>query len=245
MDSLFRDKKSFLFATFHSAHKDGIQFCLYEMKYIDKHIIKPLSFKTHSAWQNVMKLGFNPTYNSIVYRPIHDSTEREVYTGITYRDYFLQNDINSYNIPILEFSSLSLPPSEAFDVSTTFLGNLSLYKQHIEMVENRYTCPRGKWACISNWISYYKCIKDQAFIPANHAAWNYTLDLKNSKGGKNELIKKAIENGDVCPITCAPLERRKALVLECEHIFDRSSITRWLNDHTTCPVCRANAVIMK
>ena len=113
------------------------------------------------------------------------------------------------------------------------------------MVENRYTCPRGKWACISNWISYYKCVKDQTFTPASHTAWNYISDLKKSKGGKNELIKKAIENGDVCPITCAPLERRKALVLECEHIFDRSSITRWLNDHTTCPVCRANAVIMK
>ena len=245
MDSLFRDKKSFLFATFHSAHKDAIQFCLYEMKYIDKYIIKPLSFKTHSTWQNFMKLGFNPTYNSIVYRTIHDSTEIEVYTGITYRDYFLQNDINSYSIPILEFSSLSLPHSQAFDVSTTFLGNSSLYKEHIEMVENRYTCPRGKWACISNWILYYKCVKDQSFTPATYSAWNYTSDLKNSKGGKNELIKKAIENGDVCPITCASLERRKAVVLECEHIFDRSSITRWLNDHTTCPVCRANAVIIK
>jgi len=55
------------------------------------------------------------------------------------------------------------------------------------------------------------------------------------------LISHAVKENMTCPISMNPIEQRTACVISCQHIFDRASIQRWLQDNTTCPVCRQEA----
>jgi SUMO ligase MMS21 Smc5/6 complex component len=57
------------------------------------------------------------------------------------------------------------------------------------------------------------------------------------------LISHAIKENMTCPISMNPIEQRTACVTSCQHIFDRASIQRWLQDNTTCPVCRQDASV--
>lgn len=57
------------------------------------------------------------------------------------------------------------------------------------------------------------------------------------------LIKHAIAENMTCPISMNPIEEGTACITSCQHIFDRDSITRWLGDHTNCPVCRQATTI--
>lgn len=52
------------------------------------------------------------------------------------------------------------------------------------------------------------------------------------------LINHAVAEHMNCPISYNPIRKSTACVTSCQHIFERSSITTWLADHTTCPVCR-------
>ena len=52
------------------------------------------------------------------------------------------------------------------------------------------------------------------------------------------LIEKAIREGATCPISMNLIQRATAYVTECNHVFERSSIERWLTTNSTCPSCR-------
>lgn len=52
------------------------------------------------------------------------------------------------------------------------------------------------------------------------------------------LIHHAINEHMNCPISMNPIEASKASVTLCQHVFDKESIQRWFETHTTCPVCR-------
>lgn len=61
----------------------------------------------------------------------------------------------------------------------------------------------------------------------------------------NAILNQAILEEMTCPISMARIEKDSAVVTGCQHIFQRESITRWLTDHTTCPVCRARTSIIQ
>lgn len=45
-----------------------------------------------------------------------------------------------------------------------------------------------------------------------------------------------------CPITCNDFKEDDEVLLlrQCGHIFDTESLTTWLKNKRTCPMCRAN-----
>jgi hypothetical protein len=53
------------------------------------------------------------------------------------------------------------------------------------------------------------------------------------------LLRDARVSKDACPILQLPFSECETLaVSSCFHIFDKASLTRWQQDHTSCPVCR-------
>lgn len=53
------------------------------------------------------------------------------------------------------------------------------------------------------------------------------------------LISNARKGADSCPIVATPYSECDSLsITSCFHIFDGPSLTRWCEDHTSCPVCR-------
>lgn len=58
------------------------------------------------------------------------------------------------------------------------------------------------------------------------------------------IINQSIAEAVTCPIGMLPLEKDTAAVTTCQHVFDRSNITRWLETHDTCPVCRERTRII-
>jgi hypothetical protein len=57
------------------------------------------------------------------------------------------------------------------------------------------------------------------------------------------LINHAVSESMNCPISMNPIDKTTACVTSCQHIFERDSITQWMNSHTTCPVCRQRATL--
>jgi hypothetical protein len=57
------------------------------------------------------------------------------------------------------------------------------------------------------------------------------------------LIGHAIKENMTCPISMNPIEQRTACVTSCQHVFERSSIERWFQDNSRCPVCRQEASV--
>lgn len=54
------------------------------------------------------------------------------------------------------------------------------------------------------------------------------------------LLANARDGSDSCPITAMPFkECSKLSITSCFHVFDLESLSRWQEDNTTCPVCRA------
>jgi hypothetical protein len=54
------------------------------------------------------------------------------------------------------------------------------------------------------------------------------------------LIANARRSTDSCPIIATPFSDCDTLsITSCFHVFDGPSLTRWCEDHTSCPVCRA------
>jgi hypothetical protein len=55
----------------------------------------------------------------------------------------------------------------------------------------------------------------------------------------NLLLSNARKSADSCPIAATPFSECESLcVSSCFHIFDASSLARWQETHTSCPVCR-------
>lgn len=55
------------------------------------------------------------------------------------------------------------------------------------------------------------------------------------------LLANARMGQETCPIAAIPLQEcSKICITSCFHIFDTQSLSRWREDHTTCPVCRAS-----
>ena len=55
---------------------------------------------------------------------------------------------------------------------------------------------------------------------------------------KYEYITEPIN--DICPITRERFhnEQNVLMITSCKHIFNKSSLNRWLNSNNTCPSCR-------
>jgi hypothetical protein len=54
------------------------------------------------------------------------------------------------------------------------------------------------------------------------------------------LLANARRSTDSCPIASTPFSECDILsITSCFHVFDAPSLTRWCEDHTSCPVCRA------
>jgi hypothetical protein len=67
-----------------------------------------------------------------------------------------------------------------------------------------------------------------------------TISLKPPQKRISSLvIQDALNKNQTCPITLSYLDEESAVcVAPCYHVFDKSAITTWLKQNTTCPECR-------
>lgn len=90
---------------------------------------------------------------------------------------------------------------------------------------------------------------DEAFptTPPSSAAAGGVLanTVQLSRFTVNAILNQAILEEMTCPISMARIEKGTAVVTGCQHVFQRDSITTWLTDHDTCPVCRARTSIIQ
>jgi SUMO ligase MMS21 Smc5/6 complex component len=52
------------------------------------------------------------------------------------------------------------------------------------------------------------------------------------------VLKNAIQEKRICPITHDPITESSTCIAPCYHSFDTEAIDTWLQTHTTCPECR-------
>ena len=58
---------------------------------------------------------------------------------------------------------------------------------------------------------------------------------------KHIILEHYIKNGESCAISGDTLEYASATVTSCGHVFDKASISRWLNSsdsNKSCPICK-------
>ncbi|CAF2289839.1 BnaA04g19920D [Brassica napus] len=73
-----------------------------------------------------------------------------------------------------------------------------------------------------------------ASVIAAFPTFSYKLDNNDLEGNSQEIE---------CPV-CLGLIPKDAVIKvlpNCKHMFDEECIARWLESHTTCPVCRRMA----
>lgn len=67
-----------------------------------------------------------------------------------------------------------------------------------------------------------------------------TVQKPLPRGVGDILLANARNSADTCPITALPFKDcLKLSITSCFHVFDLESLTKWQEDHNTCPVCRA------
>jgi hypothetical protein len=72
---------------------------------------------------------------------------------------------------------------------------------------------------------------------------NSTLRKKPTKPHLVSLVlKAAIDEKRVCPITFDPITESSTCIAPCYHSFDNAAIDNWLETNTTCPECRETCV---
>jgi hypothetical protein len=54
----------------------------------------------------------------------------------------------------------------------------------------------------------------------------------------NDLCEETVPPSDAQCSICLEGFESTAVKLGCDHLFHRTCITRWLREHTTCPICR-------
>jgi SUMO ligase MMS21 Smc5/6 complex component len=52
------------------------------------------------------------------------------------------------------------------------------------------------------------------------------------------VLKNAIDEHRICPITHDPITEDSTCIAPCYHSFDTEAIKGWLQTNTTCPECR-------
>jgi hypothetical protein len=70
-----------------------------------------------------------------------------------------------------------------------------------------------------------------------------TLRKKPTKSHLVSLVlKAAIDEKRVCPITLDPITESSTCIAPCYHSFETAAINNWLELNTTCPECRETCV---
>ena len=59
----------------------------------------------------------------------------------------------------------------------------------------------------------------------------------------DQVLASAEAAGQTCPITMEPIKKTSASITSCGHIFQKTAITHWMQDHNTCPECRQPCTI--
>jgi len=59
------------------------------------------------------------------------------------------------------------------------------------------------------------------------------------------IAEDALRNKEVCGITMEPIIPENSSVTSCFHIFETTAIDRWLQSHTSCPLCNRECSVTK
>ena len=89
---------------------------------------------------------------------------------------------------------------------------------------------------ILNYLLQYVRPVDEDYIC--EPIFTEEVEVRQLRPMTHPLIEKAIREGATCPISMNPIQRTTAYVTDCNHVFERSSIERWLTTNSTCPYCR-------
>lgn len=89
---------------------------------------------------------------------------------------------------------------------------------------------------ILNYLLQYVRPVDEDYIC--EPIFTEEVEARQLRPMTHPLIEKAIREGATCPISMNPIQRTTAYVTDCNHVFEQSSIERWLTTNSTCPYCR-------
>ena len=89
---------------------------------------------------------------------------------------------------------------------------------------------------ILNYLLQYVRPVDEDYIC--EPIFTEEVEVRQLRPMTHPLIEKAIREGATCPISMNPIQRTTAYVTDCNHVFEQSSIERWLTTNSTCPYCR-------
>lgn len=86
-----------------------------------------------------------------------------------------------------------------------------------------------------------RAVPEQIFQHVLEAIHNNISDSVNGIQNPSELLENVEPTEDMqCPVCLDAITTDAVKLNQCEHVFHRSCIERWFNNHTTCPVCRTN-----
>lgn len=79
-------------------------------------------------------------------------------------------------------------------------------------------------------------------IPIGQPAQTPTLTREQIQQSVETKIYDSSFNEIVCPITMESFVDGESIlqIKKCRHIFKNDPLSRWLENHSTCPVCRQN-----
>ncbi len=110
-------------------------------------------------------------------------------------------------------------------------GNVGIYQNHVFM----------NW-CINYTHNYVREMTHNRKIYTSIHPFQEHESVPISEIPKfvaTALVKDAIEKGDVvCPITLESITHDNAAVTSCFHIFEKKCIQTWLQEKSSCPVCK-------
>jgi hypothetical protein len=58
------------------------------------------------------------------------------------------------------------------------------------------------------------------------------------------LLERAEKAGEECAIAMEPLEKGDVAATSCFHLFQRAALETWMEDHSSCPICKASCSVI-
>jgi hypothetical protein len=59
----------------------------------------------------------------------------------------------------------------------------------------------------------------------------------------DQVLASVEAAGQTCPITMEPIKKASAAITSCGHVFQKTAISHWMQNHDTCPECRQPCTI--
>ena len=144
--------------------------------------------------------------------------------------------ISDEQIPVLDFEYVAWLPRPTHRIPLQS-------PTEILAIADQYAFRCSHIEPVTNLSSQFERIQVRPPTPPRPSQETVTVPLAIPEYVAELLIENAKKTETTCPITGIPFsEIEKSTVTSCFHIFEASSLEKWLQTKTTCPVCRTTIV---